>query len=586
VDFNENAHATADFNIGDMLDSTRMRKDCEAYPPALWEANLTQGSGIEGSVFEFNFTGTRADQGWQIGPGSRIADHFAFFVYFCADVGLDKFEVVAILKSTNFAVTMTETIAAVAYVGNNDSSYNPQSRKQDLTEIKPIKKEDASGGHKRKERRQSSEYRGVCWCKARTKWRAQIRYAGKDQHLGYFKNEKEAARSYDEAARQRHGEMAQLNFSAVEVGTFSAALGAGLNGEGTAWTDSSDSLDFLLDEDGFKDSLNQDVSDFGKGPDEFGIEFPHAVEERQEYGGDVLETPLLQAAVPREKEATSGNAHCLQCCPGLLTEESDTDDEGNEGDEGDEGDEGNEGDGIRSDVEAGRGIVYQAIEDREEGGEGGKGEGALEHESDAWSEDLYSYRNGAYGCTTRPFNSRLTWLRLVVTAVTCACAVVSLVVVQQHTSTAPTPAPACSGAWNVQLKSNLVKMGDGKLPWQKLYNLSMGGRHEDTFDIRCTNLTQPAPTEPMENDTFYGADGTAFYGADGTAPAESSFYGANGTAQPEGASVLSKCTALPCCCSNRNKHPRAMHEHCEAHDMLTMSLHRNGVAVGGLQCCK
>jgi len=47
---------------------------------------------------------------------------------------------------------------------------------------------------------QSSNYRGVCWHSKIGKWRADIRRNGKNETLGYFATEEEAARQYDEAA--------------------------------------------------------------------------------------------------------------------------------------------------------------------------------------------------------------------------------------------------------------------------------------------------------------------------------------------------------------------------------------------------
>jgi hypothetical protein len=63
-------------------------------------------------------------------------------------------------------------------------------------------------------KKQSSQYRGVSWQKTENKWRADIRYDGKNHTPGRFEDEEQAARAYDKAARAHHGEKAQLNFPA------------------------------------------------------------------------------------------------------------------------------------------------------------------------------------------------------------------------------------------------------------------------------------------------------------------------------------------------------------------------------------
>ena len=74
----------------------------------------------------------------------------------------------------------------------------------------------------------ASEFVGVSWQKGNHKWTARINRGGKQQHLGTFDDEQEAARAYDTAARRLRGEgahggragpiCARLNFPAeVEV---------------------------------------------------------------------------------------------------------------------------------------------------------------------------------------------------------------------------------------------------------------------------------------------------------------------------------------------------------------------------------
>ena len=52
-----------------------------------------------------------------------------------------------------------------------------------------------------------SQFRGVTFCKRQNKWLAQIRF-----HLGYFSDEKLAARAYDKAAKRLYGKFATPNF--------------------------------------------------------------------------------------------------------------------------------------------------------------------------------------------------------------------------------------------------------------------------------------------------------------------------------------------------------------------------------------
>jgi hypothetical protein len=57
-----------------------------------------------------------------------------------------------------------------------------------------------------------SRYRGVSFSKRKQKWFAAIRNQGRKLWLGYFDNELDAARAYDNAAKKYHGEFAKLNF--------------------------------------------------------------------------------------------------------------------------------------------------------------------------------------------------------------------------------------------------------------------------------------------------------------------------------------------------------------------------------------
>jgi len=71
-----------------------------------------------------------------------------------------------------------------------------------------------NGRNKQRQKGGTSIYKGVCWHKAKKKWVAQIKFEGKNMHIGYFTDdkEKEAARAVDAKAKVLHGEYALLNF--------------------------------------------------------------------------------------------------------------------------------------------------------------------------------------------------------------------------------------------------------------------------------------------------------------------------------------------------------------------------------------
>ena len=58
----------------------------------------------------------------------------------------------------------------------------------------------------------SSKYKGVYRKKHTHLWRAHIQYNRKDIHIGYFKDEEDAARAYDQKAIELFKEFANLNF--------------------------------------------------------------------------------------------------------------------------------------------------------------------------------------------------------------------------------------------------------------------------------------------------------------------------------------------------------------------------------------
>ena len=57
----------------------------------------------------------------------------------------------------------------------------------------------------------SSRFKGVSWSKEVLKWRANIKKDNKQCSLGYFTDETDAARAYNQAALRLHGDFACLN---------------------------------------------------------------------------------------------------------------------------------------------------------------------------------------------------------------------------------------------------------------------------------------------------------------------------------------------------------------------------------------
>jgi hypothetical protein len=58
----------------------------------------------------------------------------------------------------------------------------------------------------------SSKYKGVYWHKHSRSWVAVINHKRRRIHLGTFANEEDAARAYDEKAKELFGEFARPNF--------------------------------------------------------------------------------------------------------------------------------------------------------------------------------------------------------------------------------------------------------------------------------------------------------------------------------------------------------------------------------------
>ena len=59
----------------------------------------------------------------------------------------------------------------------------------------------------------TGKFKGVTWSKGRKKWFVRLRCAGKRISIGFFDDQIEAAKAYDEAAKKYRGQFAVLNFN-------------------------------------------------------------------------------------------------------------------------------------------------------------------------------------------------------------------------------------------------------------------------------------------------------------------------------------------------------------------------------------
>ena len=89
-------------------------------------------------------------------------------------------------------------LSAMAKTDGKRGGRKVERKKTIVTTAKAAKKQDHQGSSSSSPRR--SKYVGVIWSKWMKKWKASMTIDGKSKSLGYYHDEKEAARMYDEQA--------------------------------------------------------------------------------------------------------------------------------------------------------------------------------------------------------------------------------------------------------------------------------------------------------------------------------------------------------------------------------------------------
>lgn len=110
-------------------------------------------------------------------------------------------------QAENSSSLQREMISASSHDWQDEAPSSP-IRKRKAAETTEEKKKQ-----KKRSKTLSSKYRGVSKCSKDGRWQARIRIGSVVKYLGRFKTQIEAAKRYDIAARELHGERAMPNFA-------------------------------------------------------------------------------------------------------------------------------------------------------------------------------------------------------------------------------------------------------------------------------------------------------------------------------------------------------------------------------------
>lgn len=110
---------------------------------------------------------------------------------------------------TNRAIYLHQAIMGPGYMIDHHSGDGLDCRRANLRRCRTQADNNRNVG---KRAGLSSRFKGVHWHKGMGKWQAKIKVNHRSIHLGYFADEKAAARAYDSESVRLHGEFGRTNF--------------------------------------------------------------------------------------------------------------------------------------------------------------------------------------------------------------------------------------------------------------------------------------------------------------------------------------------------------------------------------------
>jgi hypothetical protein len=131
-------------------------------------------------------------------------------------VGKHGYAVVGLCYERKWKIHLVHRLVAFAFVDNpNDKTYIDHRDRCKTNNFATNLRWCSNGENMcnvpKRRGSTSSTYKGVSWNKLANKWVAGIRLNNRRIHLGYFSDEREAARAYDAKALELFGEFANIN---------------------------------------------------------------------------------------------------------------------------------------------------------------------------------------------------------------------------------------------------------------------------------------------------------------------------------------------------------------------------------------